>query len=99
MRLYIYPKILHLQEMNCSIHSGFLLREDPIVFIKWSLILYHGHPVHFQIFLRVAEETSVDAEPELQAESPHRQMPSAVQRGERQHTEEPETGLHQHSQM
>ncbi|XP_070816442.1 phospholipid-transporting ATPase ABCA1 isoform X1 [Chaetodon trifascialis] len=44
-----------------------------------------------EIFLRVAEETGVDAEPEEQAESPHRQQPSAGQRAERQHAEEPET--------
>uniref|UniRef100_A0A671VLC0 P-type phospholipid transporter n=1 Tax=Sparus aurata TaxID=8175 RepID=A0A671VLC0_SPAAU len=42
-----------------------------------------------EIFLRVAEETGVDAEPEWQAESPNRQQPSAGQRVERQ--EEPET--------
>ncbi|XP_070764458.1 phospholipid-transporting ATPase ABCA1 [Enoplosus armatus] len=41
-----------------------------------------------EIFLRVAEETGVDAEPEQQAESPHRRQPSA----EGQHAEEPETG-------
>ncbi|XP_038571463.1 phospholipid-transporting ATPase ABCA1 isoform X1 [Micropterus salmoides] len=40
-----------------------------------------------EIFLQVAEETNVDAEPEQQAESPHRRQPSA----ERQHAEEPET--------
>uniref|UniRef100_A0A8D0CQN9 P-type phospholipid transporter n=1 Tax=Sander lucioperca TaxID=283035 RepID=A0A8D0CQN9_SANLU len=44
-----------------------------------------------EIFLRVAEETGVDAEPELQAESPHRQQPSAAQRAESQNAEEPET--------
>ncbi|XP_071342125.1 phospholipid-transporting ATPase ABCA1 isoform X2 [Trachinotus anak] len=44
-----------------------------------------------EIFLRVAEETGVDAEPELQAESPHSREPSARQRVERQHAEEPET--------
>ncbi|XP_033477816.2 ATP-binding cassette, sub-family A (ABC1), member 7 isoform X1 [Epinephelus lanceolatus] len=42
-----------------------------------------------EIFLRVAEETGVDAEPELQAESP--QQPSAGQRAQRQNAEEPET--------
>ncbi|KAM8745232.1 phospholipid-transporting ATPase ABCA1 isoform 2-T2 [Acanthopagrus schlegelii] len=42
-----------------------------------------------EIFLRVAEETGVDAEPEWQAESPNRQQPPAGQRVERQ--EEPET--------
>lgn len=52
---------------------------------------------HFQIFLRVAEETGVDAEPVLQAESPHRRQQSAGQRMERQQAEEPETGMHQHS--
>ncbi|XP_033936450.1 phospholipid-transporting ATPase ABCA1 isoform X1 [Pseudochaenichthys georgianus] len=45
-----------------------------------------------EIFLRVAEETGVDADPELQAESPSRQQPSAGQRVERQDAEEPETG-------
>ncbi|XP_028442644.1 ATP-binding cassette sub-family A member 1 isoform X1 [Perca flavescens] len=45
-----------------------------------------------EIFLRVAEETGVDAEPELQAESPHRQQPSAGQRAQSQNAEEPETG-------
>ncbi|XP_018523006.1 LOW QUALITY PROTEIN: phospholipid-transporting ATPase ABCA1 [Lates calcarifer] len=45
-----------------------------------------------EIFLRVAEETGVDAESELQAESPLNQQPSAGQRAESQHTEEPETG-------
>ncbi|XP_029285305.1 LOW QUALITY PROTEIN: ATP-binding cassette sub-family A member 1 [Cottoperca gobio] len=44
-----------------------------------------------EIFLRVAEETGVDAEPELQAESPHRQEPSAGQSAEEQHAREPET--------
>uniref|UniRef100_A0A4W6D9H3 P-type phospholipid transporter n=1 Tax=Lates calcarifer TaxID=8187 RepID=A0A4W6D9H3_LATCA len=44
-----------------------------------------------EIFLRVAEETGVDAESELQAESPLNQQPSAGQRAESQHTEEPET--------
>ncbi|KAL7396790.1 hypothetical protein ABVT39_011869 [Epinephelus coioides] len=42
-----------------------------------------------EIFLRVAEETGVDAEPELHAESP--QQPSAGQRAQRQNAEEPET--------
>lgn len=51
----------------------------------------------FQIFLRVAEETGVDAEPEWQAESPNRQQPSAGQRVERQ--EEPETGMHAHTHI
>uniref|UniRef100_A0A8D3BI66 P-type phospholipid transporter n=1 Tax=Scophthalmus maximus TaxID=52904 RepID=A0A8D3BI66_SCOMX len=50
-----------------------------------------------EIFLRVAEETGVDAEPVLQAESPHRRQQSAGQRMERQQAEEPETGMHQHS--
>nr|XP_043900156.1 phospholipid-transporting ATPase ABCA1 isoform X1 [Solea senegalensis] len=45
-----------------------------------------------EIFLRVAEETGVDAEPLLQAESPLSQQPSAGQRTERQPAEEPETG-------
>ncbi|XP_054459181.1 phospholipid-transporting ATPase ABCA1 [Anoplopoma fimbria] len=45
-----------------------------------------------EIFLRVADETGVDAEPELQAGSPSRQQPSAGQRAEGQHVEEPETG-------
>ncbi|GLD49893.1 ATP-binding cassette sub-family A member 1-like protein [Lates japonicus] len=45
-----------------------------------------------EIFLRVAEETGVDAEPELQAESPLSRQPSAGQTAESQHTEEPETG-------
>ncbi|KAM6938002.1 phospholipid-transporting ATPase ABCA1 [Lycodopsis pacificus] len=45
-----------------------------------------------EIFLRVAEETGVDAEPELLAGSPSRQQPSAGQRVERQDVEEPETG-------
>ncbi|XP_042371438.1 phospholipid-transporting ATPase ABCA1 [Plectropomus leopardus] len=44
-----------------------------------------------EIFLRVAEETGVDVEPELQAESPHRLQPSAGQRAETQRVEEPET--------
>uniref|UniRef100_UPI0037E9C7B4 phospholipid-transporting ATPase ABCA1 n=1 Tax=Semicossyphus pulcher TaxID=241346 RepID=UPI0037E9C7B4 len=44
-----------------------------------------------EIFLRVAEETGVDAEPEQQAESPNRQQPSARPRAERQNAEEPET--------
>uniref|UniRef100_A0A8D3BI62 P-type phospholipid transporter n=1 Tax=Scophthalmus maximus TaxID=52904 RepID=A0A8D3BI62_SCOMX len=44
-----------------------------------------------EIFLRVAEETGVDAEPVLQAESPHRRQQSAGQRMERQQAEEPET--------
>ncbi|XP_051232460.1 phospholipid-transporting ATPase ABCA1 isoform X2 [Dicentrarchus labrax] len=44
-----------------------------------------------EIFLRVAEETGVDVEPEQQVESPHRQQPSAGPRAETQHTEEPET--------
>ncbi|XP_041647195.1 phospholipid-transporting ATPase ABCA1 isoform X1 [Cheilinus undulatus] len=44
-----------------------------------------------EIFLRVAEETGVDAEPEQQAESPSRQQPSAGLRAERQNAEEPET--------
>ncbi|KAF3835266.1 hypothetical protein F7725_027824 [Dissostichus mawsoni] len=44
-----------------------------------------------EIFLRVAEETGVDADPELQAESPSRRQPSAGQRVERQDAEEPET--------
>lgn len=35
----------------------------------------------------------MDADPELQAESPNRQQPSAGQR-----TEEPETGMHKHMQ-
>ncbi|XP_034738177.1 phospholipid-transporting ATPase ABCA1 isoform X2 [Etheostoma cragini] len=45
-----------------------------------------------EIFLRVAEETGVDAEPHLQAESPLRQQPSAGQRAESQNAEEAETG-------
>uniref|UniRef100_A0A8C2XHY4 P-type phospholipid transporter n=1 Tax=Cyclopterus lumpus TaxID=8103 RepID=A0A8C2XHY4_CYCLU len=44
-----------------------------------------------EIFLRVAEETGVDAEPDLQAGSPLRQQPSAGQMADRQHVEEPET--------
>ncbi|KAG8003116.1 ATP-binding cassette sub-family A member 1 [Nibea albiflora] len=56
-----------------------------------TLVFYHQRSVYFQIFLRVAEETGVDAEPEQQVESPHRQQPSAGQRAERQHAEEPET--------
>uniref|UniRef100_A0A3B4YY19 P-type phospholipid transporter n=1 Tax=Seriola lalandi dorsalis TaxID=1841481 RepID=A0A3B4YY19_SERLL len=38
-----------------------------------------------EIFLRVAEETGVDAEPELQPESPHSRQPSSRQREEGQH--------------
>uniref|UniRef100_A0A8C2XKY0 P-type phospholipid transporter n=1 Tax=Cyclopterus lumpus TaxID=8103 RepID=A0A8C2XKY0_CYCLU len=38
-----------------------------------------------EIFLRVAEETGVDAEPDLQAGSPLRQQPSAGQMADRQH--------------
>ncbi|XP_056234951.1 phospholipid-transporting ATPase ABCA1 isoform X2 [Seriola aureovittata] len=44
-----------------------------------------------EIFLRVAEETGVDAEPELQPESPHSRQPSSRQREEGQHAEQPET--------
>lgn len=47
----------------------------------------------FQIFLRVAEETGVDAEPEQQEESPRSQQPSG-QRAEEQPTEQPEPGRH-----
>ncbi|XP_068174679.1 phospholipid-transporting ATPase ABCA1 isoform X2 [Antennarius striatus] len=47
-----------------------------------------------EIFLRVAEETGVDAEPEQQAESPCGQQPSAGQMGERQNAE-PETEPHE----
>ncbi|XP_074490769.1 phospholipid-transporting ATPase ABCA1 isoform X1 [Sebastes fasciatus] len=46
-----------------------------------------------EIFLRVAEETGVDADPELQAESPNRQQPSAGQRTEEPETEPQETDL------
>ncbi|XP_036067424.1 phospholipid-transporting ATPase ABCA1 isoform X3 [Oryzias melastigma] len=42
-----------------------------------------------EIFLRVAEETGVDAEPEQQEESPRSQQPSG-QRAEEQPTEQPE---------
>ncbi|KAM3876265.1 phospholipid-transporting ATPase ABCA1 [Diretmus argenteus] len=45
-----------------------------------------------EIFLRVAEETGVDAEPELQTQSPQNQQPSAGQRAGREATEEPEPG-------
>ncbi|KAF7656308.1 hypothetical protein LDENG_00043690 [Lucifuga dentata] len=44
-----------------------------------------------EIFLRVAEETGVDAESELQTEPSHSQQPSAGQRAQRQAAEEPET--------
>ncbi|KAM9848252.1 phospholipid-transporting ATPase ABCA1 [Aulostomus maculatus] len=44
-----------------------------------------------EIFLRVAEETGVDAEPDLQADPPQSLQPSG-QRVQRQHGEEPETG-------
>ncbi|CAJ1060852.1 phospholipid-transporting ATPase ABCA1 isoform X1 [Xyrichtys novacula] len=44
-----------------------------------------------EIFLRMAEETGVDAEPELQDESPHRLQPTAGPSTERQNAEEPET--------
>uniref|UniRef100_A0A3Q3LEW5 P-type phospholipid transporter n=1 Tax=Mastacembelus armatus TaxID=205130 RepID=A0A3Q3LEW5_9TELE len=43
-----------------------------------------------EIFLKVAEETGVDAEPDMQAASPHSQQLSAGQREERQNVEEPE---------
>uniref|UniRef100_A0A8C2XMN0 P-type phospholipid transporter n=1 Tax=Cyclopterus lumpus TaxID=8103 RepID=A0A8C2XMN0_CYCLU len=49
-----------------------------------------------EIFLRVAEETGVDAEPDLQAGSPLRQQPSAGQMADRQHVEEPETVTYSH---
>ncbi|XP_065811834.1 phospholipid-transporting ATPase ABCA1 isoform X1 [Labrus bergylta] len=45
-----------------------------------------------EIFLRVAEETGVDAETESQAESSQRLQESAGQSAERQNAEEPETG-------
>ncbi|XP_069558445.1 phospholipid-transporting ATPase ABCA1 isoform X1 [Brachyistius frenatus] len=45
-----------------------------------------------EIFLRVAEETGVDAEPELQAEPPNNQPQPSGQRAEGQPAEEPETG-------
>lgn len=93
-RFTLLSQILHLQEMTCSFHTGDLLKEHSVVLIKQNLIFYHICPVHFQIFLRVAEETGVDAESELQAESPLNQQPSAGQRAESQHTEEPETGMH-----
>uniref|UniRef100_A0A3Q1IPV7 ABC transporter domain-containing protein n=1 Tax=Anabas testudineus TaxID=64144 RepID=A0A3Q1IPV7_ANATE len=44
-----------------------------------------------EIFLRVAEETGVDAEPELQPQSPSRRQLSAGQRVRRQNAEEAET--------
>ncbi|KAI3368623.1 hypothetical protein L3Q82_025633 [Scortum barcoo] len=44
-----------------------------------------------EIFLRVAEETGVDAEPEQQAEFSLGRQPSEGQRAERQHAEEQET--------
>lgn len=44
-----------------------------------------------EIFLRVAEETGVDAEPEPQAEPPHSRQQTR-QRVQRRHAEEPETG-------
>lgn len=52
----------------------------------------------FQIFLRVAEETGVDAEPVLQSEPPLSQRTSAGQRVETQQAEQPETGIQSYSQ-
>ncbi len=69
-------------------------------FLKAACVCYliHDLSVYFQIFLRVAEETGVDAETEQQDESRHRQQPSSGQRTERQQPEEPETGMHIHRQ-
>uniref|UniRef100_A0A667XKN2 ATP binding cassette subfamily A member 7 n=1 Tax=Myripristis murdjan TaxID=586833 RepID=A0A667XKN2_9TELE len=44
-----------------------------------------------EIFLRMAEETGVDAEPEPQAESSQSQQPVSGQRAQREHAEESET--------
>uniref|UniRef100_A0A3Q3W3E5 P-type phospholipid transporter n=1 Tax=Mola mola TaxID=94237 RepID=A0A3Q3W3E5_MOLML len=44
-----------------------------------------------EIFLRVAEETSMDPEPEQQVASPNGHHPSAGQRAVTEHAEEPET--------
>lgn len=63
------------------------------MFIKKSLAFYHDRSVYFQIFLRVAEETGVDAEPDLQAQPPNSRQLSAGQRVGRQNAEEAETGM------